>query len=213
MNSQEELVVIKPKRRNKFSLIIALILLAALIYLRLQRAEQHPGDWYYQYSPVFLVILWLLGAVVFIFNRELSETVTLTLTRDGFRKGTRMFRWHDIERFGITTAYITLWSFIFPRKVIFWTYKQASSYIKLSQKITRILSGYDDVVFSNYEIETEELARLLNDWRMRYTGLPAEILNGTRWDRQISMKTFFMGVGTTIILIILITLFAFYLRN
>jgi hypothetical protein len=51
-------------------------------------------------------------------------------------------------------------------------------------------------------------AQLLNDWKYRYTGQQSELHQGSRLDKQISTKTFLLTVGLTVIVIIMIALFA-----
>jgi len=76
-------------------------------------------------------------------------------------------------------------------------------------KIARFLSGFDDGIDADdYQVEPEELAKLLNDRRNRYTGSTSEIIIGTRMDRKISAKTYFLCVSLAItVLIVILALF------
>ena len=78
----------------------------------------------------------------------------------------------------------------------------------MDEKLSRLLSGYDEGLESdNYEVEPEELVKLLNDWRNRYTGLTSEIIIGTRLDKQISMTVYFLGIALAIAVIVMLALF------
>lgn len=131
-----------------------------------------------------------------------SENVGLTIAPNGFSIGDASYSWYDIEQFGVVRK---LHSNIHSWKSVFWNYKSSSIKRNFEHKIARLLSGFDDGVDADdYQVEPEELARLLNDWRNRYTGSTSEIIIGTKMDRKISAKTYFLGVGLTIAVVIVI---------
>lgn len=184
MNSQEQNLIIKPKQGNIFSQILALLLLPFFAYDRFQKAQQHPDKWFYWSSLGLLTLLWLFGITGLIFKNKFAEKRTLILKPEGFVKGNTLYRWQDIDQFRITTRFASLWR---PnRKVIYWNYRPPSSHISVSNKILKIISGYNECLESNYEIEAEKLTDMLNDWRNRYAGSISEIIEGTRLDSNIS---------------------------
>jgi len=208
MDSQDQNLIIKPKSDNKFGLIIALVVLPFFAYRRFLKAEHHPDVWFNWFDFGFLALLWFMCVVALIFNKYFTRKNTITLTSEGFLRGTRLCRWHEIDQFGITTQYTTCWSLVFNRKAIFWNYRPTSLNVSASQKVTKLLSGYHDAVYSNYEIETDKLAQLLNDWRFRFTGSPADVLQGTALDKKISNRMFFFVVGLVMLVIVTFVLFA-----
>jgi hypothetical protein len=208
MNSQEQNIIIKPKSAGRFPLIIALIVLPFFAYRQFLKTGQHPDEWFHWFDLGFLTLLWLFCVAVLMFNKKFTKKGTITLTPEGFLNGTTLYRWREIEQFGITTQYATGLSLLLNRKAIFWNYKSSSLNISPLQKFSKLIFGYHDSVYSNYEIETEKLAQLLNDWRFRYAGTPSEVLQGAALDQKISNTTFFFIVGIIIIMIVTFVLFS-----
>ncbi len=213
MTNQEEHIIIKPKQKKVSTLILSLVLLSYLTYDRFQRPLHHHDSWFYWFDIGFFIFLWILVLVALLFNKQFAERAAITLTPWGFLKGKTLYPWHEIDQFGITTKYGTCWSFVFQRKVIFWNYRQDSSFISASQKITKLLSGYHDYVPSNYEVDTDKLAQLLNDWRTQHTAVPSEVLQGTFLDNKVSNKTFFFIVGLAMIVVMILVFISAHSRG
>src|SRR5574341_61573 len=210
MTNQEEPIIIKPKQKKVSTIVLSLVLLSYLTYDRFQRPHHHHDGWFYWFDIAFFILLWLLGLAALLFNKQFIERATITLTARGFLKGKTLYPWHEIDQFGITTTYGTCWSFVFQRKVIFWNYKRDSSFISISQNFTKLISGYHDYVSSNYDMEIDKLAQLLNDWLTRYKGVRSEVLQGTFLDRKVSNKTFFLIVRLAMIIVMVFVLIAAY---
>ena len=215
MTNQEEHIIIKPKQKKVSTLILSLVLLSYLTYDRFQRPYHHHAHdgWFYRFDMGFFILLWFLVLAALLFSKQFAERAVITLTPRGFLKGKTLYPWHEIEQFGITTKYGTCWSFVFQRKVVFWNYKRDSSFISTSQKITQLISGYHDYVPSNYELATDKLAQLLNDWLTRYKSVPSEVLQGTYLDKKVSSKSFFLIVGLAMLVVMVLVLLAAHSRN
>jgi hypothetical protein len=139
-------------------------------------------------------------------RRFARNYVILTLTPNGFSIDDRFYSWHDIEQFGLTRKYGL--RLLFPQKIVFWNFRPSSPNRNSEHKSSRLLSGYDEGIDVNYFVDDpEEIVRTLNDWRTRNTGLTSEIIVGTRLDRKISAKVYFLGIGLAIVVIVILALY------
>lgn len=208
MNNQDQNVIIKPKSDNKLWLMLGLVALPFFAYREYLKMGQKPDNIFYWFDLGLMAFLFLFCIVALIFNEAFTKKATLTLTPEGFLKGKTLYRWREIEQFGITTRYATCWSVLSNRKAIFWNYKSLLSNISASQKFSKLMVGYHDSIDSDYEIDTDKLARMLNDWLSRYTGVYPDVLDGTALDKKISNRVFFFVVGLLVMVILTFILFA-----
>jgi hypothetical protein len=159
VNNREEKITIKPRQENRSVLVIAVLVLPFFMYRRFLQAEQHQGEWFYWYSFGFLTLLWLFGISMLVFKNKYAERMALTLTPEGFLKGSTLYRWHEIDYFGIANAYDgTCSSLVFIRKTIYWNYRISSTYKTASQRIRSLIFGFDDSVYASYEIDAGTVA-------------------------------------------------------
>jgi len=205
--------VIKPKKPNLLLLVFMLfVLMPVLTYLRIEQISEHPDQWFNWYRTVFLIILWTLVICTVLFRRKLYRNITLKLTPEGLIKENTLYQWHEIDQFGIARAYKL--SLLSDRKTIFWNYKPSSSHRRFSEKLLRILSGYDDgVSSSSYEVEATELVKILNDWKTRYSGQSKPIINKDRLNRQITTRELISGILLAVFLIVFIVITIYLLRR
>jgi len=214
MRNAEDIVVIKPKKQNPLFLILMFLLVSFSTYLHISQIVQHPDRWGNWFQMTWIVLLWIFLIIFIIFKKKLSQSVTLKLIPEGLMKGTTLYKWHDIECFGITKESTPRLLALLDRKTIYWNYKPSSLHRKFSQKLSKFLIGFDYGVHVNYEVGGEELVKMLNDWKIRYTGQPSDIKYGGGLNRNLTNKEFILiGGGLIIFLILFFTILTAYFNR
>ncbi|MBN1472842.1 MAG: hypothetical protein JW925_13795 [Syntrophaceae bacterium] len=172
MNDQG-IIKIKPQKQSIIVLLILLFLIPIAAIYRFYKEEWIRFGFY---SLVWLVII---ADVVIrrlfykIRGKNIYDNLTLKLTSQGFYKGDNLFKWSDIDHFGIKKEYITLFSPFFDHRVVYWNYKPS-----FKNKHWHFLQTYDYALSTKYEMEPDILICLLNDWKTRYSGQYSEIKIG-----------------------------------
>jgi hypothetical protein len=178
-----ELVIVKYQKQTILPLLGALIwvpLIAIYFYYK--------ADWV---RFGFIAFLWSMCFAYAIrclyykiIGKSIYNDITLKLTPMGFYVGDKLYKWSDIDHFGIKKEFITLIGSLFGNDlVIYWNYIP-----NYNIKRRNFLSKYDDALsFSTgYEMEPLKLVNLLNDWKTKYSGQTSEIKigNGVKTDNQ-----------------------------
>ncbi len=115
----------------------------------------------------------------------------------------------EVEQFGITGAGLL------AKKIVYWNVKKLSSSRSFVNNLTRVLSGYDVGIFAkNYEIPAGDLAKMLNDWKVRYTGKSSDIKYGRGYGRDLTKKELLLiGGGLVLSLILFLTYLTVHLER
>lgn len=73
-------------------------------------------------------------------------------------------RWDEVEAFGVTTIAL--------RKMVAFNFSELHGGHRRMRKISSVLSGYEAALPDTYGRKAEELAALMNEWRMRDRAAP-----------------------------------------
>jgi len=213
MNSADDIVILKPKKRNPLIMICAIIVLSVDAYLRFGLASmtsQHSSNSLYWIRCASYLVTWVLfvGSFVYIEKKHQRDGI-LKLTPIGLTKGNTLYPWHEVEQFGITGAGLL------AKKIVYWNVKKLSSSRSFVNNLTRVLSGYDVGIFAkNYEIPAGDLAKMLNDWKVRYTGKSSDIKYGRGYGRDLTKKELLLiGGGLVLSLILFLTYLTVHLER
>jgi len=185
-------IIIKPQKENVAALLIILLvaLPAFTYYLYLKGINKSNWD-----DLILLAFMWIV-AIVFIIQRisysirgeNIYDELTVKLTPRGFYKGTTLYRWHDIDYFGVKRVYVTCFSILNDRTIVYWKYKPSSVAHQLRAASLRFMAGYDDALTTNYEIDSHKLAQILNEWKTTWTGQQSAIESDVGLNRKLSTK-------------------------
>ena len=152
---QEDMLILKQnKKKTAFYLIICILLAISGIALAFQEE--------YRATIIGIIVSVFFGACSLIFILQLIKGNNLTLTKEGFtmeglfKKQT--YRWKDIENFRLNTQY-NLVVFDFSREYD----KQ-----EIVREIAKNLSGSQGGIPDIYKVKSEELVKLLNQWKEKY---------------------------------------------
>jgi hypothetical protein len=184
LNSSDETVIIRPKKQSPLGIIIAIILLIAANYLRIQREGHHPVSmsFWIRIAVELGVLLLVFGS--YLYRKNHPDYNVLKLAPAGLFKGRTLYRWQEIEEF--VCKPLKVFSITSGKKIISWTLKESSSSRTFSNKSNRILAGYDDCIQTEfYDTDPEDLIRKLNDWKVRYSGQPSQVQMSGRPDRTV----------------------------
>ncbi|MEW6714673.1 MAG: hypothetical protein AB1306_06240 [Nitrospirota bacterium] len=211
MDNQNPLIIRPQKETATPLLFILLLALPALTYYFYLKGFNR-ANWD---DLVFLIIMWVVFIVIVIqrisytiCGENIYDELTVKLTPQGFYKGTTLYRWHDIDYFGVKRVYVTCFSIFIDRRVVYWNYKPSSIAHQFGSKALRFLSGYDDALTTKYEIDLDELAKLLNEWKTKYTGHRSEIETDVGLNRKLSTKEIAFGLAFALFLIFAIATIA-----
>lgn len=212
-------VIIKPKKQNTLLLLAMLfIVIPAVTYYFFRQAEQKPFYWV---DIGLFMVLWVLVVLAglrrlsySIRGKNINDAFTVKLTPQGFYKGETLYRWHDINYFGVRKEFTTLFSLLSDARVVCWKYKPALSSLQFREKLARFLSGYDDELSAKYELEPDALAKLLNEWRERYTGQPSEVEAREGFNRKLTTKeVIFALVFTGLLIFAIVAITALFINK
>lgn len=202
MNSSDDIVIIKPKKQNPLIMIAAVILISIWAYLRLQCASRHPGHLYWV-RVAFLIVIWVALVSSLVYRKRNPEAGNLKLTPMGLFRGGTLYRWHEIEQFGITGPKGSAIPALFQKKTIYWNLKQSSSSRGFSNKLSNLLAGYDvSFLATNYDMPAEDLVKMLNDRKTRYTGHFSDIKYSGGLSRNLTKREL-IGIAVGIALVLL----------
>jgi uncharacterized membrane protein YhaH (DUF805 family) len=216
--ADQNVLTIKPQKRNALYLVLLCLGLAIFTYFVVTGNSQRTNYWL---NIGTLVIIWLILCVAVmrqlfyaIGGRNMYDDLTVKLTPQGFYKGDTLYRWHDIDYFGVKKEYTTLFSFFCDRRVVYWNYKPSSTVSQFRGKIFRLLLGYDDALNAIYEIDSDDFAKLLNEWKIRYTGQLSEIETEARLNRKLTTKEVIFALAFTLFLIFaIVAVTALYMKK
>jgi len=170
----QSIVTIKPKKQQvELLYLVFFLIFPAAIYYFFRQTKQEALYWIIVGLLIFCLILFVF--ILTIKGKNILDFLTVKLTPQGFYRGDKLYRWHDIDYFGVKREISTLGSLFYKRRVIYWNYKPSSIVSQSGGKMNRLMLGYDDRLRDVYEINSDDLAKLLNEWKIRYTGQPSEI--------------------------------------
>jgi hypothetical protein len=162
MDSQQ-IMIIKPQKHNILLNLPFLLLGFIGIYYNYRKAE---WIWFGLFIFVFSILLALTirDLSYIIRGKNFYDTLILKLTPQGFYEGDNLYRWSDIESFGVKKEYITLFSFLRDCRVVYWNYNP-----NYEKKRSGFFQAGDDSLSVKYEMKADKLVEVLNDWKTRYS--------------------------------------------